>query len=91
LDDDAFPAVGLARRAGVAGGTAPAIYNAANEVAVDAFRHGRLGFPQIVDTVAEIVGRHPVPSAGDLTVDDILAADAWARAEAASLLETVPT
>jgi 1-deoxy-D-xylulose-5-phosphate reductoisomerase len=91
LDDDAFPAVGLARRAGVAGGTAPAIYNAANEVAFDAFRHGRLGFPQIVDTVAEIVGRHPVPSAGDLTVDDILAADAWARAEAASLLETVPT
>jgi 1-deoxy-D-xylulose-5-phosphate reductoisomerase len=91
LDDDAFPAVGLARRAGVAGGTAPAIYNAANEVAVDAFRHGRLGFPQIVDTVAEIVGRHPVPSAGDLTVDDILAADAWARAEAALLLETVPT
>jgi 1-deoxy-D-xylulose-5-phosphate reductoisomerase len=91
LDDDAFPAVGLALRAGVAGGTAPAIYNAANEVAFDAFRHGRLGFPQIVDTVAEIVGRHPVPSAGDLTVDDILAADAWARAEAASLLETVPT
>jgi 1-deoxy-D-xylulose-5-phosphate reductoisomerase len=91
LDDEAFPAVGLARRAGEAGGTAPAVYNAANEVAVDAFRRGSLGFTGIVDLVSEILGRHPVPSPGDLTVDDILAADAWARTEATSLLETSPS
>ncbi|MGI8522917.1 MAG: 1-deoxy-D-xylulose-5-phosphate reductoisomerase [Nocardioides sp.] len=88
LDDDAFPAVRLARAAGTAGGTAPAVYNAANEVAVEAFRGGALDFNGIVDTVAEISGRHHVRSAGELTVDDILDADAWARAEATSLLES---
>jgi 1-deoxy-D-xylulose-5-phosphate reductoisomerase len=87
LDDDAFPAVGLARRAGVAGGTAPAVYNAANEVAVDAFRHGRLAFVEIIDTVARVLAAHDVPSSGELTLDDVLAADAWARDEAARLIE----
>ena len=46
LDDEAFPAVSLARQAGAAGSTAPAVYNAANEVAVEAFRTGRLEFRQ---------------------------------------------
>jgi 1-deoxy-D-xylulose-5-phosphate reductoisomerase len=87
LDDDAFPAVGLARRAGEMGATAPAVYNAANEVAVDAFRSGRLRFVDIVDTIADVVGRHDVPSEQTLTVDDVLAADAWARDEAALLIE----
>jgi 1-deoxy-D-xylulose-5-phosphate reductoisomerase len=87
LDDEAFPAVGLARRAGEMGATAPAVYNAANEVAVEAFRHGRLRFVDIVDTIADVVGRHDVPSNQTLTVDDVLAADAWARAEAAGLIE----
>jgi 1-deoxy-D-xylulose-5-phosphate reductoisomerase len=84
LDDDAFPAVGLARRAGARGGTAPAVYNAANEVCVQAFRDGRLAFVDIVDTVGLVLGRHHVRSGADLTVDDVLAADAWARAEAAA-------
>ena len=53
LDDEAFPAVRLAREAGERGGTAPAVYNAANEVCVEAFRAGRLAFVDIVDTVAE--------------------------------------
>jgi 1-deoxy-D-xylulose-5-phosphate reductoisomerase len=87
LDDEAFPAVGLARRAGETGGTAPAVYNAANEVAVEAFRSGRLRFVDIVDTIAAVLGRHDVPSEQTLTVDDVLAADAWARDEAARLIE----
>jgi 1-deoxy-D-xylulose-5-phosphate reductoisomerase len=86
LDDEAFPAVALARRAGERGGTAPAVYNAANEVAVDAFRGGRLPFVGIVDTIAAVVGSHDVPSDQTLTVDDILTADAWARNEAAHLI-----
>jgi 1-deoxy-D-xylulose-5-phosphate reductoisomerase len=84
LDDEAFPAVTLARQAGSAGGTSPAVYNAANEVCVEAFRRGRLRFPAIVDTVAEVLAAHGVPSTQhDLTLDDVLAADAWAREAAA--------
>jgi 1-deoxy-D-xylulose-5-phosphate reductoisomerase len=86
LDDVVFPAVTLARAAGERGGTAPAVYNAANEVAVDAFHDGRLRFPDIVATVAQVLDLHDVPSREHLTVDDVLAADAWARAEAAALI-----
>ncbi len=82
LDDEVFPAVTLARAAGERGGTAPAVYNAANEVAVDAFHEGRLRFPDIVATVSQVLAAHDVPSREHLTVDDVLAADAWARAEA---------
>ena len=81
LDHDAFPAVRLARRAGEQGGTAPAVYNAANEVCVEAFRTGDLAFVDIVDTVASVLDGHDVRWHGDLTVDDVLAADAWARAQ----------
>ena len=88
LDDEAFPAVALARAAGAAGGTAPAVYNAANEVCVEAFRQGRMRFVDIIDTVAHVVRSHPVPSEQTLTVADVLAADAWARAEADSLIES---
>ncbi len=83
LDDEAFPSVGLARYAGSTGGTAPAIYNAANEVCVDGFLSGRLRFTDIVDTVAAVLTAEDVPLSQDPTVDDVLAADAWARAEAA--------
>jgi 1-deoxy-D-xylulose-5-phosphate reductoisomerase len=89
LDDDAFPAVALARRVGEAGGTWPAVYNAANEVAVDAFHEGRLRFVEIVDTVADVVDAYaaePGSRARDLTLDDVLAADSWARAAAARLV-----
>ena len=58
LDESAFPAVTLARQAGVSGGTAPAVYNAANEVCVEAFLAGRLPFAGIVDTVAQVVSEH---------------------------------
>ena len=80
-DPDRFPALGLARRAGEVGGTMPAVLNAANEVAVDAFVNGRSTFPQISDTVRRTLESHqPVfhPS-----LEQILAADAWARREAA--------
>ena len=93
LDDEAFPSVGLARQAGTAGGTAPAVYNAANEECVQAFRDGRLPFLGIVDTVGVVLNRHlmtphDVGSGGaKLTLDDVLAADAWARAEVTRLLE----
>ena len=86
LDDEAFPAVSLARRAGEAGGTAPAVYNAANEVAVEAFRAGRLPFTRIVPTIADVLAAHDVRSGVQLGVDDVLAADGWARSEAARLV-----
>ncbi|KAB2341923.1 1-deoxy-D-xylulose-5-phosphate reductoisomerase [Actinomadura rudentiformis] len=84
LDDEAFPAVTLARLAGETGGTAPAVYNAANEECVEAFRAGRLPFLGIVDTIARVVDEHVVPS-GELTLDDVLAADGWARARTREL------
>ena len=85
LDEEAFPAVSLARRAGRAGGTAPAVYNAANEVCVQAFLDGEIRFTDIVPTIERVLAAHDVPSnVTDLTVDDVLAADAWARARAAS-------
>ncbi|WP_123391731.1 1-deoxy-D-xylulose-5-phosphate reductoisomerase [Nocardioides aurantiacus] len=96
LDDEAFPAVRLAREAGTRGGTAPAVYNAANEVCVEAFRRGRLRFVDIVDTVAltlRALTAHDVPSqqpAARLTVDDVLAADRWARDHTQSLLKDAP-
>ncbi len=86
VDDVVFPAVSLARTAGDRGGTAPAVYNAANEVAVDAFHEGRLRFPDIVSAVSQILDAHDVPSREHFTVDDVLAADAWARAEASALI-----
>ncbi len=86
LDDEAFPAVATARAAGERGGTAPAVYNAANEVCVDAFRRGLLAFTDIVPTVQAVLSEHGVPSGEHLTVDDVLAADAWARTRADALV-----
>ncbi|MFT3861597.1 1-deoxy-D-xylulose-5-phosphate reductoisomerase [Micropruina sp.] len=87
LDSEAFPAVELARRCGHAGGTAPAVYNAANEVCVDAFCAGRLSFLGIVDTVAAVVDEHLAGAAAAvLSVEVVLAADAWARRRAAELI-----
>jgi 1-deoxy-D-xylulose-5-phosphate reductoisomerase len=86
LDDEAFPAVALARRVGEAGGTAPAVYNAANEECVEAFRAGRLPFLGIVDTIARVVDEHDTGGTrSSLTLDDVLAADRWARARAREL------
>ncbi|GHH74424.1 1-deoxy-D-xylulose-5-phosphate reductoisomerase [Promicromonospora soli] len=89
LDDDAFPAVRLARQVGEAGGTHPAVYNAANEVCVDAFHDGLIGFLDIVDTVAAVVEEHATTGAGDAgSVEGVLEADAWARTRTTDLLKS---
>ncbi|MGB8022404.1 MAG: 1-deoxy-D-xylulose-5-phosphate reductoisomerase [Candidatus Nanopelagicales bacterium] len=86
LDERTFPAVSIARAAGEAGGTAPAVFNAANEVAVDAFRAGELSFLGIVDTVRAVLADHdPLPT-GQLTIAAVLDADRRARATARSLI-----
>lgn len=87
LDDAAFPAVRLARQVAGHGRTAPAVYNAANEVCVEAFIQGELSFVGIVDTVEAVVREHVdadrVPSVEEhMSVDDVLAADSWARTRA---------
>ncbi len=85
LDDEAFPAVRLAREAGAQGGTGPAVYNAANETCVEAFRQGRIPFTAIVDTIAAVMSSRDVSSASatSLDVEQVMAADAWARDRAA--------
>ncbi|MCG6493692.1 1-deoxy-D-xylulose-5-phosphate reductoisomerase [Kitasatospora sp. A2-31] len=86
LDNEAFPAVDLAREAGSLGGTVPAVFNAANEECVEAFLKGRLAFTGIVDTVAKVVAEHGAPAGGtSLTVEDVLHAEDWARARAREL------
>ncbi|MGO2747430.1 1-deoxy-D-xylulose-5-phosphate reductoisomerase [Microbacterium sp.] len=77
LDDEAFPAVALAKSVGRAGATFPAVFNAANEQAVDAFHDGHLSFLGIVDTVARVVDAHDAP--GALTVESLADAEDWAR------------
>jgi 1-deoxy-D-xylulose 5-phosphate reductoisomerase len=90
LDHVAFPAVELARAAGMAGGTVPAAYNAANEECVDAFLKGAIAFTGIVQTVAQVISDHggSAGTAGASSIDEILAADAWARARARELTKT---
>jgi len=88
LDNDAFPAVELARRAGKIGGTVPAVYNAANEVCVDAFCAGDLDFSGIVEVVADVVEqRLAMPVDAELSVESVLAADSWARTAAAQRIK----
>ena len=88
LDAEVFPAVELARRAGQASGTAPAVYNAANETCVDAFCAGRIGFCDIAAIIARVLDEHlaagHVPDP-DLSLDAVLSADAWARERAEEL------
>ncbi len=74
---DDFPALGLAREAGLTGGTLPAVFNAANEVAVEAFVAGAIRFPDIWRVVGETMGRHEVTAASSLAA--VIEADGWAR------------
>lgn len=96
LDEAAFPAVRIAREVGALGGTAPAVFNAANEECVAAFLNGRLAFPGILSTVEQVVAHHVdgtgigegstfVPDA-DLSVAAVLAAEAWARPAAQEVI-----
>ena len=85
-DETRFPATRLARQAAEAGGAAPAVLNAANEVAVAAFLAGQIAFTRIAAVVEETLTR-PLPSAPS-SLDAVLAVDAAARAMAAEMLET---
>jgi 1-deoxy-D-xylulose-5-phosphate reductoisomerase len=89
LDNEAFPSVNLARHVGQVAGTAPAVFNAANEECVDAFLNGALPFTGIMETVTKVVEEHTGqlrPGAGtSLTLADVLEAEAWARARAREL------
>jgi 1-deoxy-D-xylulose-5-phosphate reductoisomerase len=80
-DEDRFPALRLARRAGETGSTLPAVLNAANETAVELFCQRKIRFDQISQLVERVMDRHRIPSKTSL--DMILEADAWARKEAA--------
>jgi 1-deoxy-D-xylulose-5-phosphate reductoisomerase len=86
LDVRAFPAVEIARDAAKQGTTFPAVFNAANEEAVEAFHAGRIGFLDIVDTVEAVLAEHAGSS--ELSVDSVLAAEEWARARAGERLGT---
>jgi len=85
LDEKAFPAVALAREVGMAGGGAPAVYNAANEECVSAFMAGRIPFTGIVDTVAQVVSEQGGTGRDIGEIADVLAADRWARDRAREL------
>lgn len=81
-DVERFPALDLARRAGEVGGTLPAVLNAANEIAVEAFVNRRIAFEAIPDTVRRTMDAHRVVEQPGL--EEILEADIWARRQAAA-------
>ena len=83
-DHDRFPALGLARKAAQTSGTLPAVFNAANEIAVEAFCDRQLSFPQIPELVNQVMMAHETIHAP--TLEEILAADSWARHAARSKL-----
>jgi 1-deoxy-D-xylulose-5-phosphate reductoisomerase len=86
LDDEAFPAVELAKSVGRAGGTYPAVFNAANEQAVHAFHESRIGFLDIVDIITRVVDAH---KGGETSLEGVLEAERWARAEADGIIVSV--
>ena len=82
VDNAVFPAVDLARAAGEAGGCMTAVYNAANEEAAEAFLAGRIRFPSIVRTIADVLSSADQWAAEPATVEDVLDAQRWARQRA---------
>jgi len=88
LDSDVFPAVELARYAGQTGGCMTAVYNAANEEAAAAFLAGRIGFPAIVQTIADVLHAADQWAVSPANVEEILDAQRWAREQAQRAIET---
>ena len=91
LDQETFPAVALAKRAGKLAGTAPAVLNGANEVAVAAFLAGTLGFTEIVEFVTQVLEVHletNFVSDQSLTIEEVLQAAEWAQLYGQELLES---
>ena len=81
LDEEAFPAVWLAKQVGTAGSTFPAVFNATNEQAVMAFHAGKIGYLDILTTIQRVVDEH-TPESGALTREAVLEAERWARQRA---------
>ena len=86
VDNAVFPAIDLARAAGQGGGSLTAVYNAANEAAAAGFFAGAIRFPRIVEIIGEVLGEADQWRAQPGTVEDVLAADQWARAQASRLV-----
>ncbi|WP_018135507.1 1-deoxy-D-xylulose-5-phosphate reductoisomerase [Acaricomes phytoseiuli] len=95
LDDEAFPAIKIAKDAAGRGGTCPAVFNAANEEAVYAFHAGTIGFLDIVDTVQQVLSEHiarlDIPEESSLTLPAVLAAEVWARGRTRDRLAALET
>ncbi len=85
LDGDAFPAVALAKRVGIEGGTYPAVFNAANEQAVAAFHGGGIGYLAILEIIERVVDLH-VPFGGPVSLESVLEAESWARGAAEDVI-----
>ena len=79
-----FPCLGLAYRALQRGGTCPAVMNAANEVAVEAFLNNTLTFPQIPQLIAQVMNAHQEEELK--TIERVLQADLWGRSEAKRII-----
>lgn len=89
LDGDVFPAVELARYAGQTGGCMTAVYNAANEEAAEAFLQGRVGFPAIVKTIADVLHAADQWAVSPANVDEVLDAQRWAKEKARRQIDRV--
>lgn len=85
LDEEAFPAVRIAKDVGVAGLTFPAVFNAANEEAVVAFHAGKIGYLDIIEIIQRVVGEHD-PQSSTLSREGVLEAESWARAQAQAVI-----
>ncbi|MFZ0131610.1 MAG: 1-deoxy-D-xylulose-5-phosphate reductoisomerase [Desulfobacterales bacterium] len=86
-DLDKFPCLALAFRAGESGGTLPAVMNAANELVVQAFLNGRIGFTQIPQVIGTVMNRHAIIDKPDLAA--LLEADRWARRAAGERIDAL--
>ena len=84
LDEDVFKAVKIARQVGSAGLTYPAVYNASNEQAVDAFHDKAISFTEILEIIQEVVASHKPEQ--EMTLESVLAAEVWARETANRLI-----
>lgn len=90
LDNTAFPAVQMIKQAGKRGGTFPAVFNAANEEAVEAFHAGRIRFTDMIEATGRVLDEHAQSAScaesGSLTLDAVLSAESWARTRAHQIL-----
>ena len=84
LDEEVFKAVKIARQVGLAGLTYPAVYNAANEQAVEAFHDGKISLTAIVELIERVIEQHEPDR--DLSLESVLEAEIWARSVSDSLI-----